>query len=49
MVEIDDGTNTIEGEVVGVVSFDEYLGCMVFKAKVDEINKIIGQCVASIE
>ena len=32
------------GEVIGVVSCEEYLGCMLCKAKVGECNEMIGQC-----
>ena len=34
----------VVGEVIGVVSCEEYLGCMSCKAKVGECNEMIGQC-----
>ena len=42
--ELDDGNVTFIGEVVGVESFTEFIGCVTCNAKVSELNDIVGQC-----
>ena len=40
----DVGANRFHGEIVAVVNVDEYFGCIVCKAKVQQQNSIIGEC-----
>lgn len=38
------GLKVIKGEILGIISCDEYLTCKVYKSKVLPISEIIGEC-----
>ena len=42
--KVDDGKVKFVGEIVGIVSFTQFLGCVVCGSKVNEVNKVIGKC-----
>ena len=43
-VVVDDGSQFFVGEIVGIVSYTEFQGCLSCGAKVTEINVGVGQC-----